>query len=581
MGNNILFSKINILIYVPLVILLLSYNNCAPSFNASNDLESNTKNKVDPGDLTPPLVNGPPAAGKVTCNASVDQRSLLQGNLGTLTKQQYENSIQTIFNIKMNSTFPTEFIEYSFRTTFNKRPNNLEYTEKIFDNAKTVMDLIEASSENNKKLIYFCAQTDSKCLTNFIIKWGRLLFRRSLTTDEVKKVTEQAIKLSADVKDIDNKWYYNLKTALFTLLASPQFIYQNYGLSANLNSLTQVSELELASKLSFFIWGSSPDETLINLADNNKLRTQLDGQITRLLASSKSNYIARELAQNWLGLGALNINPKEYGSNNFSDTQIKNALIEQLITLIDDLIKNDKPVTDLITTNKMYHNNVTKELYKLRGNNFNSNQLISGLDTLPQNNGIGILAHMGLNSSVTSGHDYSIFHRGPWLLENVICGSVPGLPSGTPLEGAGVNNLSLTESLKLHSKSGTDCAFCHKSTDPLGAALENYDSLGRYRENYVLGNSPISYSYDTKDGANISSAKDLARYISSDRREDYEKCVATQLLTLATSKDFNNQDGQCYAQKVYAAIPGNNLTFKQLIKQIVLSSGFNTTSKGK
>ncbi len=568
-------TKLSFFKIISIITLLLAYNNCAPSFNANNNVGLNSK-KLIPG--TPPDKKNI-LTGKLTCARSINTGQLLSGNIKLLTKQQYENSIYTIFNFKINTTFNNEHEEKKFRTSFDYKSLEIDFIEKIFDNAKLVIDDI-SDNDSIRNKVFFCDFNNNNCFDQFINKWGRLIYRRSLTTDEVGLVKQRATALSQKTQNATTSWG-KFKASLFILLTSHQFIYQSYGLYNTNNAITKMNDVELATKLSFFIWGSGPDEILINLAETNQLRPKLNEQVSRLLNDPRSIYVARELSQNWLNLGLLNSSPKDYDEiNNYSNYEIKNAVTEQLDLFLMSLIKSDSPVTDLISSNKMFHNNITKELYKIENLNSNSNEFTEVENSLNQDNGIGIFGHIGLLSSVASALDYSIFHRGPWVLNNILCQEVPPPPEGVSLDGNNGEFESLTVALSQHGKSGSDCYRCHKIMDPLGAALERYDSLGQYRENYSIGDSPINYSYDTTDGYTISSASDLSDYILTNRKSDFEQCFTTQLLTLASAKNHTSRAGQCSSQNLYANIPGKNLSFSQLIYAIIESDNFQMISKG-
>jgi len=469
-GDFVKNKKTYILFYLFLGAILFSYNNCSPSFESQNfddvsildfNPEGGSPSEIQP---TNPIPGGTPTSqNKLSCNNTVNEFNIIQNNIGVLTKQQYENSIQNIFDIKVNSLFDPEYIQNEFRTSFQNRASNIVYTELVYDNAKLVLDAIN-NNNNLKSKIYYCDHIKESCHNEFITKYGRLLYRRPVTQAEIQKINILSKELTVETNRIDSTWNNRLKNSLFIMLTSPYFVYRTEGVDSALNKKTKLNQFDLASKLSFFLWGSSPDEALLDLAESNKLIANIDNQIDRMLASDKSIYIAKELGQNWLQMGAINIGPLDYEHNSFSNIEIKNALIVQVDTFIHDLIKSNSLITDLFSSNKMFHNSITKDLYQVNSSAVKNNNFVAVNNSLKQNNGIGLFAHMGFNSSISSGLDFSIFHRGPWIFDQVLCEKIPGPPSGVSLDGSGKEFASLTEALKEHSNTETSCASCHVFT---------------------------------------------------------------------------------------------------------------------
>ncbi len=553
--------------------ILFLFNNCTASFESNFNEEQITEFQA------PFTIGDSTTNQKLSCNENIDYQKIFKNNVGVLTKQQYDNSIQTIFAINFSSSFKPEFFANSFRTHLQNRTASFEYTDGIFENAKRVIDSIENSNHKNK--IFFCSdnQTNS-CLSNFINKYGQLIWRRPLTNTEQSALIKNSQVLADQVKAADGSWGDIYKTSLYLLLTSPKFIYHQVGVS-NSGLISRLNDFDMASKLSFFIWGSGPDEELLSLAASNSLTKNIDSQIDRLIASERSKYLANELSQNWLKLGFINNNPQDYQHAKYNNIQIKNALIQQVDLFLHDLIQNDRPLSDMFLSRDMFHNQITKDLYAINDAGLNSTNFNRALTSVAKLSGLGLFAHMGLNSAISSGTDYSIFHRGPWVLDNLLCFNLPGPPSGVSLDGAAQEFSSLTDALKAHADTETSCAGCHVYTDPLGAALENFDSLGRYRERYTLKNSLIKYEYNTYDGYNITSAQDLSRYIANYKKEDMQSCFSSQLLNISMMTSFQEKDGQCYAKNFATTAASNGeMTFKQLIKSIVKSDLFLSAVRG-
>ena len=288
-----------------------------------------------------------------------------------------------------------------------------------------------------------------------------------------------------------------IEAALQLILASPEFLMRFEADPPNLASNTayRLDDLALASRLSFFLWSSPPDDQLLTLASQGKLKDPavLEQQVKRMLADSRSQALVTNFAEQWLHLRNLKSSSPDLEAFPDFDDNLRQAMKEETSLFFDSIVREDRSVMDLLNADYTFVNERLARHYgipNVYGSQFRrvtvSNEARRGL--LGQASVLAVTSYPNRTSPV---------ERGKWVLTNLLgVPPQPPPPNIPPLEDANVNGkvLSLRERMEKH-RANPVCAGCHKAMDPIGFALESFDGIGRWRS--------------TEDGARIDTSGTL------------------------------------------------------------------------
>jgi hypothetical protein len=279
-----------------------------------------------------------------------------------------------------------------------------------------------------------------------------------------------------------------IRTAIQAMIASPSFVFRFERTPATAAPGTnyRIGELELAARLSYFLWSSGPDEPLIALAGQGKLRASLDQQVRRMLADPRSEALATTFADQWLHLQNLkDSNPDLFLYPNF-DRTLAQSMRRETELLFDSIMREDRPIVDLLTADYTF---VDERLAK----HYNIPNVMGGrFRRVPvaDENRRGVLGHAGILMLTSTAIRTSPVQRGKWVMEVLLGTPPPPAPPNVPAlpensegrTGHVAKPLSVRERMEQHRRDPS-CAGCHKLMDPIGFALENYDVMGVWRTN--------------------------------------------------------------------------------------------------
>ena len=357
--------------------------------------------------------------------------------------------------------------------------------------------------------------------------------------------------------------------ALARVLVDPQFIYRFERTPANARAGTayRISDLELASRLSFFVWSSLPDDELIRVAGSGRLAdpTVLDEQTRRMLADNRSRALVDNLAGQWLMLRQLDdIAPatKEFDGN------LRYSFRRETELLFETIVREDRTILDLINADYTFVDERLARHYgipNVRGSRFRRVSLDEG----PRR---GLLGQGSLLTVTSAGNRTSPVKRGKWILENLLGAPVPQPPPGvetnlTPAPGAAA--ASVRQRLEQH-RASPSCAACHAVMDPIGFSLENFDLIGEYRD--ADGGVPVNATGKLTDGTALNGPASLRKALL-DRRDAVAATATEKLLTYALGRRVEYFDMPAVRTVVRDAAR-TDYRFSSLIAGIVKSVPF-------
>jgi hypothetical protein len=448
--------------------------------------------------------------------------------------------------------------------------------EKYMDAAKQALEFAMRDSRARQRIGVVepgpgvtPAQAAENILTGFLPR----AFRRPVAPAEREPFLSLFRHAQKDRLTFDSSVAYMLRGVLM----APQFIFRveaaNSGSSARL-----VDDYELASRLSYFLWGSMPDEMLFDLASLGKLHEPavLKEEIGRMLRSGKSMGFIESFVTQWLGtreLGKEFIPDPKLFPNYSEDADLQGDIRFQPIVFFHSMIATDAPVTDLLDSNWTI---ITKKLAALYGLNKSvlrkENQEQPHKIDLPAGSDRGGLLGMSAVLAVSS-YPYrtSPVLRGKWVLDSILGTPPPPPPPNVPAleEHQAAQSQTMRERLAQHRENPV-CASCHSHIDPLGFALENYDALGQWRSEEA--GKPIDNSGELPDGTTFKGPREL-KTVLLDKKDLFLRNLTSRMLGYALGRGLTRTDS-CTVDQTMSQLAADGYKSQSLIEAIVMSPPF-------
>ncbi len=388
-------------------------------------------------------------------------------------------------------------------------------------------------------------------------------YRRPITHPEMYRLMRFVAAALNDGEQAD----VGLKLALKAVLVSPHFLFR-----VEANPGGELTDFELATRLSYFLWSSMPDEELFRLAASGQLREPhtLVQQVRRMLRDRRSRALAQNFGGQWLQTRALGQSAPDPTLFPQFDEKLRRAMQRETERFLDSLVREDRSVLELLTANYTFVNEQLARHYGIAGVQGQVFQRVSLEGTARA----GILTHASV-LTVTSGPTRtSPVKRGRWVLENILGSPVPAPPPGVDdLKRQGGTASTLRERLEQH-RSRPECASCHARMDPLGYAFENFDAVGAWRERD--GEAPIDPSGALPDGERFRGVAELRSFLVQ-HPEPFARCLTEKLLVYALGRGLTPEDRPAVNLIVRHA-SRNGYRFSSLLVALVRSALFQKPS---
>jgi hypothetical protein len=426
----------------------------------------------------------------------------------------------------------------------------------------------------SRRRIFACHTEDDTCARRILLALSRRAYRRPTVDADIRDLLPFYEKGRAE-----RGFNYGIQRALERLLVSPQFLFRVEHDSTNAAGATfHISDLELASRLSFFVWSSIPDDELLSLAEQKKLSDPvvLDRQVLRMLRDPRSASMVTNFAEQWLFL--RDIEAKQPDGLLFPDfdESLRDAMQKETTLFVDSVLREDRSVLDLLTANYTFVNERLARHYgipNVQGSYFRR-------VTFPPDSPRGGLLGQGSILTLTSyATRTSPVVRGKWVLENLLSAAPPPPPANIPaLKTDGDEPgqaLSMREAMSKH-RSNPSCAGCHVRMDPIGFSMENFDAVGRWRERDGSNNA-IDASGVLPNGTTFEGVGGLRKILLADK-DQFVTTVAEKMLMYALGRNLQYYDQPSVRAIVRGAAPAN-YTLASLVLGIVKSTPFELRSK--
>ena len=374
----------------------------------------------------------------------------------------------------------------------------------------------------------------------------------------------------------ENKLAYPaaLRLMLKAVLVSPQFLYITpEGAAESGRDIVPLDDYQLASRLSYLLWSTMPDAELSALADARTLHepTILKAQVLRLLKDPRSRALFDGFGAQWLGLGTLA--SKTFDTAKFPQmtSELRSAMYDEARLFFESLVRDNRSVVSFIDSDYTFLNETLAAIYGLE-KTFTGPTMRKVL--LTDANRGGILGMPGILAVTSFPNRTSAVKRGVWVLEQVLGEHVPPAPPNVPAldkqDQKKVANMTLRQRTELHRKNAV-CANCHKVLDPLGFGLENFDAIGRWRDQDDSG-GPIDAAGELPGGKRFSTPKELKTLIAA-RTSDLARNLTEKLLAYALCRQLEGYD-ELVVDHLMEAIAKDGYRMQTLITEIVTSYPF-------
>jgi Protein of unknown function (DUF1592)/Protein of unknown function (DUF1588)/Protein of unknown function (DUF1587)/Protein of unknown function (DUF1595)/Protein of unknown function (DUF1585) len=436
-----------------------------------------------------------------------------------------------------------------------------------------------ATDTQSRRKVFECypqqVSEEAGCANKIITTLTTKAFRRPATEADIKVMT--AFYRSA--RERGGTFDSGIESVIQRLLTDPDFIYRTELEPAKLNAGTtfRISDLELASRLSFFLWSSIPDPELINLGAANKLHEPqvLKKQVDRMIADPRSQALVRNFTGQWLNIRGIAASEPAVNLFPDFDSTLREAFKREVELFFTSIIQEDRSVHDLLTADYTFVNERLAKHYGIPGiygAQFRRVKLGPDQDIRK-----GLLGKGALLTITSDAARTSPVKRGKWYLQTFLGVSPPDPPPGVETkldQKVGETPKTMRERLVLHTTSPT-CASCHKMFEPMGLAMENFDAVGQWRMTEI-GN-PIDSVASISDGTRIEGIKGL-RDFSMLKREVFAEVVIENLLTYAIGRGLDYNDMPLVRSLARNAAK-DNYKFSSLIMGVVQSPTFTMNMK--
>jgi len=412
------------------------------------------------------------------------------------------------------------------------------------------------------------AKEEAACAKKILATLARRAFRRPVTDADVNPLLAfyESGRREGDFDD-------GIQNAVEAMLVSPDFLFrvERDPRGAAPGTVYRLNDFELASRLSFFLWSSIPDDPLLDLAEQGKLKEPaiIEQQVHRMLDDPRAQALVSNFAGQWLQLRNLEtVRPDPDVFPNF-DESLRQAFRRETELFFESLLRENRSVFDLLDANYTFLNQRLAEHYGIPGIYGSQFRRV----TLEDPNRGGLLGQGSILTVTSYPNRTSVVQRGKWILENLLGAPPPPPPPDVPdLKPHGKDGrlLSMREQMELHRANPT-CASCHARMDPIGFALENYDAIGRWRAKDA--GSVIDAAGKLPDGTKFNGPAELRKILLTKSRDEFVTTVTEKLLTYALGRGLEYDDKPA-VRAIMREAAQDNYRLPALISAMIKSTPF-------
>ena len=469
--------------------------------------------------------------------------------------------------------------EHRFRASFpeyadmdDPRTNvNTDGRRKIFVDYIDIVGPFNPAPAPKNPAIFVCPEHTPACARRIIENTATRAWRRPVTVAELDRLS----KLAATVRKDSEKFDEGIRIALEAILLSPNFLFRiEREPTAPGTGTYNLNDFELATRLSYFLWSSLPDEPLMRAAREHKL-TQPGGlqtQLKRMLTDPRATALIDNFAGQWLSLRELDRRKPDPVRFPLADDEILEAMKTESLLFAGAILRENRPILDFLDGRFTYLNGALARYYGLPGVNGEAFRKVE-LDGVQRG---GVMTHGAILTLSSYATRTSPVLRGKWVLENLLGTPPPPPPPDIPaLEEKDLGSTaSVRQRLEQH-RANPACAVCHNQMDPIGFGLENYDAAGRWRTHD--GKFAVDSSGKLPGGQTFDKPQDLRR-IMRDTPEAFTRNFVEKMMTYALGRGLEPSDRQAVGA-IQQRLAANGYRFATLLEAILESPAFRQRQK--
>jgi hypothetical protein len=425
----------------------------------------------------------------------------------------------------------------------------------------------------SREKIFICTpdnKEDEACAEKILTKFARNAYRRPPTKKEVNVLLD--FYRQGQQK---NGFEAGIGIAIERILAGPEFLFltEKVPQSTTPGEIYPISDLELATRLSIFLWSQIPDEELLTIAVSGKLKNPgvLEKQVKRMLDDPRSLALVKNFAAQWLTLGKLNVAAPDIEIFPYFDDNLRESFRKETELFIQHILREDRPLLEILTADYTFINERLAKHYDIPnvfGNHFRK-------VILPNNTRGGLLGQGSILTVTSYANRTAPTIRGKWILENILGAPPPPPPQNVPglrdKNDAGVI-LTMRERMEQH-RANPVCASCHKVMDPLGFALENYDAIGKWRTTDSASAAEIDSTGALPDGTAFEGPVGLRAVLKEKRQDDFIFTTVEKLMTYALGREIMHTDAPIIRSIIKETKPDEH-SLSSLIMSVIKSTPY-------
>lgn len=397
-----------------------------------------------------------------------------------------------------------------------------------------------------------------------ISRFARRAYRRPVKPEEI----ERLMRLYEVAAKEGDPYEQAIKLPLKAVLFSPHFLFRIEDEPKAGQDIHQLTDHELATRLSYFLWSSMPDEELSRFADAGELRSPgvLEAQIRRMLADARSSALVENFAGQWLMLRNLRTHTPDTGTFRDWDDRLRDSMIRETEMFFEHIMRENRQVIEFIDADYTFVNDRLARHYGINGVRGPEFQQVK----FPDKRRGGLTTMASILTVTSNPTRTSPVKRGKWVYENILgLNAPPPAPDVPELPPVGELKGTLRQQMEQH-RANPSCAICHDKLDPLGFGLENFDAIGRWRD--VDNKFPIDASGELPAGEQFSGPTEMRQVLKA-KANGFRRCIAEKMLTYAVGRGLEYYD-KCALDEILAKLSKGDDRFVSLVVAIVESDPF-------
>lgn len=502
------------------------------------------------------------------CNASEHPGRV---TIRRLNRVEYNNTIRDLIGLPLTPAddFPSDDVGNGFDNMGDVLTISPILMEKYVAAARQVVEAAFADEEAKSRILIENAETDEQLIVvakNNIRAFAERAFRRPVEEDEVDRLFRLMFTAWQQGSEPDEIF----QTAAIAVLASPNFLFrvERDPDPDDEDRVRALDDFEIATRLSYFLWSSMPDQELFDLARKGKLSDHgvLASQVQRMLADPKSEALVKNFAGQWLQLRDVDVlqpDPEKFAG---FDDRLRNAMRSETEMFFQTVMRENLSVLNFLDADFTFVNETLAKHYGMPG--------VSGEEFRRVRSGEGrrgVLTHASILMLTSNPTRTSPVKRGKWILDNILGEPPPPPPPDVPeLDEESETFGSLREQMQQH-RSNESCAVCHRKMDALGFGLENFDAVGSWREKD--GRFEIDPAGKLPGGRSFQNAAELMTILADEKKDEFCRCLIEKMLTYALGRSLDSYD-RCTVKGLQKSLQEDGFRFQSLVTGIVTSEPF-------